>query len=325
MPRPVSAVLAAASLLLLTGCSTVAAPAEPAAEGTAAAASVDNCGTEVPLGTAPERIVTIKSTSTELLLALGLGDRVVGRAFPDGPVPEEWADEAESIPVISDFVPSQEAVLELEPDFVFGGWESNFSADGAGERDELAALGIRTYVSPAACQEEGYQPDPLTFDVLFDELLEAGRVFGAEDAAERLVDEQRAELEAIEPDDRGLTAVWWSSGEDTPYVGAGIGAPQMILDAAGLTNIAEDIPETWSSLSLEAIVEADPDVLVLVDAEWNTAESKIAALQADPATAALQAVQQRRYVIVPFAAGEGGVRNVEAAASIVEQLEALPE
>jgi iron complex transport system substrate-binding protein len=99
----------------------------------------------------------------------------------------------------------------------------------------------------------------------------------------------------------------------------------MILDAAGLTNIAADIPETWSSLSLEAIVEADPDVLVLVDADWNTAESKIAALEADPATAALQAVQQRRYVVIPFAAGEAGVRNVEAAESVVRQLESLPE
>ena len=46
-------------------------------------------------------------------------------------------------------------VLELEPDFVFGGWESNFSADGAGERDELAALGIRTYVGARLTDSTG--------------------------------------------------------------------------------------------------------------------------------------------------------------------------
>jgi iron complex transport system substrate-binding protein len=320
VPRASLATLAAASLILVAGCSSTAPVAQQSA---GPAASVDNCGVEVPIRAA-ERIVTIKSTSTELLLALGLGDRVVGRAFPDGPVPEQWAVEAESIPVISDFVPSQEAVLEYEPDAIFGGWESNFSAEGVGERDELEALGIRSYVSPAACLEPGYQPDPLTFEKLFDQITEAGTVFGAVDAAAEVVEGQRTQLESIIPDDRDLRAVWWSSGEDTPYVGAGIGAPQMIMGAAGLSNIAADVDDTWTSLGLEAIVEANPDVFVLVDAEWNTADAKIAALEANPATAALPAVQERRYVVVPFAAGEAGVRNVEAVASIVDQLGALP-
>ena len=48
---------------------------------------------------APERVVTIKSTSTEMLLALGLGDRIVGTAFQDGPVPDECADAAADLAV----------------------------------------------------------------------------------------------------------------------------------------------------------------------------------------------------------------------------------
>ena len=131
------------------------------------------------------------------------------------------------------------------------------------------------------------------------------------------------QLDAIEPSDAGLTALWYSSGDDTPYVGAGIGAPQMIMDAAGLENIAADVDDTWTSMGWEAIVAAEPDVIVLVDAPWNTAEQKIAHLESNAATASLPAVQEQRYVVVDFPATEAGVRNVGAVAAIVAQLEQL--
>lgn len=318
--------------LLLAGCaatSTASAGADDdAGAGADAAASgypvtLDNCGTEVTLDAAPERIVTIKSSTLELLLALGLEDRIVGTAFSDGPVPDAYADAASGLEVLSDKVPSQEVTLAAEPDLVFAGWESNLSAEGAGDRATLEQLGVATYVAPAACKAEGYMPDPLTFDEVFREFEEAGELFGVPDAAADLVAEQRAELEAIERNDDGLTALWYSSGSDTPYVGAGIGAPQMIMDAAGLENVAADVEDTWTSMSWEAIVAANPDVIVLVDAAWNTAEQKIALLEQNAATAALPAVQAERYVIVDFPATEAGVRNVGAVASLVEQLGAM--
>ena len=326
--RPFVLPLAAVLALGLAGCSSsTAAPAASSTPTTSASTtetvSVDNCGFDLVVATPPERIVTIKSTSTEMLLALGLGDKIIGTGFPDGPVPEEWAIAAADIPTISDFAPSQEAVLDLEPDFVFGGWESNFTAEAAGERATLDSLGIGSYVSPAACKEDGYKPDPLTFDLVFDEILEAGTIFGADDAAAELVATQSEQLESITPDDRGLSALWYSSGTDTPYVGAGIGAPQMMLDQLGVTNIAANVHDTWSSLSWEAVVDADPDVIVLVDASWNTAESKIALLEGNPATAGLTAVTNGSYLRIPFAAGEAGVRNVEATADLAAQLTAL--
>ncbi|GAB3138443.1 putative F420-0 ABC transporter substrate-binding protein [Marisediminicola antarctica] len=318
--RPLAG-LAAAGLLAVTGCSATSTGAENSAAP--ADAVIDNCGTEVDTAAAPERIVTIKSTSTELLIALGLADRVIGSAFQDGPVPEEWAAAAADIPVISDFAPSQEAVLELEPDFVFAGWESMLTAEAAGDRASLAGLGIGTYVAPSACKESGYQPEKLTFDEVFAQIAEAGRVFHAQEAAADLVAEQRSALEAIESDDRGMSALWYSSGTDTPYVGAGIGAPQMMMERLGLTNVAADVADTWSPLGWEAIIDADPDVIVLVDASWNTAASKIELLESNPATAALGAVQSSRYLVVPFAAGEAGVRNVSATANLAQQLAAV--
>jgi iron complex transport system substrate-binding protein len=278
---------------------------------------VENCGTEVTFEAAPERVVTIKSTSTEMLLALGLGDRIIGTAFQDGPVPEEWATAAADVPEISDFMPSEEAVLELEPDLVYSGWESAFAADAAGERAELASLGVASYVQPAACRS-AQVPGKLDFDEIFAEIDEVAAIFRVDAAP--LIADQRAQLDAITPDDRGLTALWYSSGTDTPYVGAGIGAPELVLETAGLTNIAGDIDQTWTSLGWESIVEADPDVIVLIDADWNTAQSKIDLLESNPATARLSAVENGAYLILPFASSEAGVRTVSAAASLVDQL-----
>ncbi|WP_262103864.1 putative F420-0 ABC transporter substrate-binding protein [Arthrobacter sp. Marseille-P9274] len=328
-------VLAAASLLL-SGCGGPApAGTAPGAAATGSATgpddgagapasafpfTVDNCGTEVTVSAPPRRVVTIKSTSTELLLALGLGDRIVGTAFADGPVPERWRQD---LPVISEQLPAQEPVLVLDPDFVYAGWESNFSADGAGERAALGKLGINTYVSPAACREPGYQPDPLTFDQIFADIREVGAIFDAGARADRLVAEQRRQLEAVEPDGKGLSALWYSSGSDTPYVGGGTGAPQLVMEAAGLRNIAADVDQAWSPLSWEAVADRNPDVIVLVDSSWSSVKKKIGVLEQHPVISQLDAVKEGRYLVVPFAASEAGVRSVETVQSLTDQLAKL--
>lgn len=321
---------AGAVLLALAGC-TPATGDVPATSGgparspaaTFAPVTVDNCGTQVTVAAPPTRVITIKSTSTEMLLALGLQDAVVGTAFADGPVPERDHAAYAAIPVLSDKVPGQEALLAAEPDFVYGGWESNFSADGAGDRTSLAALGIGTYVSPAACKERGHQPDPLTFDDVFGEIREVATLFGVADRAEKLIAAQQVRLDGVTPPPAATTALWYSSGSDTPYVGAGIGAPQMMMDAVGLTNIFAGVHDTWTSAGWEQVVAADPQVIVLVDATWNTAAKKVELLESNPATSQLTAVREHRYLTVPFPAAEAGVRNTEAVVSLSEQLAAL--
>ena len=310
--------------VLLSGCATASGSPEAAGSSPAAApVTVDNCGTEVTFDAAPERVVTIKSSTSEMLLALGVGDRIVATAYPDGPVPEEWAADAPELPVLAERVPSQEVVLEQEPDLVYAGWESNFSADGAGERESLDALGVHTYVAPSACKGEGYRPNPLTFDDVFAEIREVAGIFRVPEAAEELIAEQTGQLEDVQPLQTEASALWFSSGTDTPFVGAGIGAPQLILDKLGLTNIAGEIEDSWAPFNWEAVVDADPDVIVLVDADWNSVEQKIGVLESNPATANLTAVREERYLTVDFAATEAGVRTVPAVVELADQLAAL--
>lgn len=286
--------------------------------------TIENCGTALTLPAPPQRVIAIKSTAIEMLLALGLEDTIVGTAFADGPPSDLWADRAVNIPIISERLPGLEAALSYEPDFIYAGWESNLSFDGAAHREQLHALGIGTFVSPSACEQSAEEREPLQFSDIFTEVLDTGTLFAAESAAEEVVADLQTRLAALNPDKRGLSAVWYSSGSDVPFVGAGLGAPQMILDAAGLANIAEDVPDSWSSMSWEAVIDANPDVIVLADSAWGSAEKKIQVLQSNPATARLDAVIHNRYLEVPFPTTEAGVRNVEAVELLLEQLAALP-
>lgn len=321
-----SSIVCVFAILALAACSNAGADPATSPPPSAGVVEVDNCGTQLRIEQPPERVLAIKSTSIEMMLALGLADRMIGTAFSDGPVPDEYAAAAAEVPVVSETVPGREALLDLDPDFVYAGWESNLTDEGVGDRSELADIGVHTFVSPAACKEEGYQPDPLTFDDVANEIRLVGRIFGKEDRAEELVTEQQQRLAAVTERAKSYTGgkkvLWYSSGSEAPYVGAGIGAPAMIMDSLGLENVYGGVEDTWTSGSWEKVLEADPDLIVLVDASWNTAESKKELLASGPA-AALPAVAEERYLTVRFPAGEAGVANVEAVETLADQLEAL--
>ncbi|RYE87449.1 MAG: putative F420-0 ABC transporter substrate-binding protein, partial [Hyphomicrobiales bacterium] len=105
--------VAAAALLA----SLVAFPA--AAAAASYPLTIKNCGMAVTVDKAPERVVAIKSTATEMLLSLGLANRIVGVGFQDGPLPDDLAAAGAGLKVLADKLPSQEVVLETEPDFIY--------------------------------------------------------------------------------------------------------------------------------------------------------------------------------------------------------------
>lgn len=308
--------ISAVLLASLTACSPAGDAAATESSTVAEPTTIENCGYTLTTDPAPERVVTVKSTPLELMLALGLEERVVGSAFLDGPVPDAFAPDGWEPNVISDELPSKELLIAAKPDLVFAGWESNLSTDGIGTREDLEQLGMRSYVSPPACSFGISDTEPLTFDGVFEMYSEVGALFGIEDRAERLISEQQEQLAAIAPLESPTTALWYSSGGDAPFVGGSTGAPNMIMEAAGLTNVVADEPQSWFSMPWEAFVASDPDVIVLVDAPWNSADEKRARLEAHPATRTMRAVQQRSYIVVDFATTEAGVRNIEAVESI---------
>ncbi|MEM8923373.1 MAG: ABC transporter substrate-binding protein [Actinomycetota bacterium] len=292
-------------------------------EGSGTAAEIDNCGVSVAAGEF-DRVVTMNQGATEIALALGFGDRMIGTAYLDDAILPELAADYDTVPVVSEEYPSTEALFELEPNFVYGSYSSAFGEEAAGERGDLADLGVGSYLSPAACADFKDSGDPVTFDLVFSEFVEFATAMGDPEAGEALVAEQQAILdESFSGDFESVTVFWWDGGLDAPFTGVCCGAPGMIMDAVGVTNAFGDVDGAWTEVTWESVVDADPDVIVLIDASWDPAADKQAHLENDPALSDLSAVQEERYIVVPFSSSTPGVRNAAVVSEIASSIEEL--
>lgn len=298
----------------------------PASSG-AFPVTIDNCGQDVTVEKAPEEAITLNQGATEVALALGLEDRLAGTAYLDDQVAQQWRGAYDSVPVLAKEYPSQETFLEAEPDLAYASYASAFDAKSVGTRDELAAQKIPTYLSPFGCPDEKDQPEA-SFESAWTEIEDVATIFGVKDRGAQVVQEQEQALDDVRATStgEGIDVLWYDSNTKTPFVGGGGGGPQLVLDAVGATNIFADLADSsWEEVSWEQVVAADPEVIVLADAAWSTAEEKIEYLENDPVLSELGAVQQTRYVTVPFAASTPGVRLVEGAQTVSEQLAQFEE
>lgn len=328
LPTALPTTLLAAVVLasgLLSGCTGApgaeSAPADPTDRFPV---TVTSCGHEVTLTEQPSEVVTLNQGATEVVLALGLADRLAGTAYLDDAVPDTWSAEYDAVPVLSPEYPTNEQLLAAAPDFVYASYASAFEPAVAGTQEDLAAAGVGSYLSPFGCPEADDRPGA-SFEAVWQEVGDVATALGDPEAAERLEDEQRRQLADLgtESAGEGLDVLWWDGGTKSPNVGAGQGGPQLVVDAIGATNVFADLDGSWAEGSWEDVLASDPDVIVLVDAAWDPAEDKRAYLESDPVLRELRAVREHRYAVVPFSASTAGVRLVDGATALAEQLDEL--
>lgn len=236
-------IVAAAALGLGAVPAAGAGPAPPAPDTLVLR---DDLGREVRLPAPPRRIVSLVPAFTELLFALGAGDRLVGRTRYGVHPPE-----AREVPDVGQGVrPSIEAVVAREPDLVllFAG------ADNRSTAERFADLGL-----PALALEHN-GVDDLVANL---ELL--GRLTGREAAAGRLARRLRCQLEAVgrvasraEPR-RVYYEVW---GDPPVTVGAGSYLDSLITVAGGV-NVFGELEAPSPRVSLEAVTARRPEVVVV--------------------------------------------------------------
>lgn len=108
----------------------------------------------------------------------------------------------------------------------------------------------------------------------------------------------------------GTTKVMlYDSQTEAPFVAACCGAGGMAIEMAGGNNIFADLNGGWSTANWESVVERNPDVVVLIEAEWSSAREKASHLLTNPALSTVSAVQNVRFVTVPFTSTSPGIRN----------------
>lgn len=316
-------------LILLTACGRTEAPeaasASPDVDGrTSYPLTLDNCGVQVTFEQAPQRAVSLYQASTEILLSLGLADRMVGTSTWFDPVLPELAADNERVPRLADNDPGLEAVLDTEPDLITSASAHTFTPAVVGERARLAELGIATYQSPSVCVDADVDGEtvtrtaPLKMDTLFREITELAQIFDVQQRGEELVAKLRQRLaDAQEVPQQDATVAFWFSGLRTPYMAGCCSAPGLYATEVGATNVFADAREDWPEVSWEVVADRDPDVLVLADLsrkriDGDALDSKKAFLESDPLTRNMTAVQQQRYAVLTGSELDPGIRQIDA-------------
>lgn len=127
-------------------------------------------------------------------------------------------------------------------------------------------------------------------------------LFGRTEQADQVNARLRTTLDELKTTNAGAgkTVMWWDAKTDSPSVGGRDGGPQLVMDAVGAANAFHQLPGNWADTGWEAVLTADPDVIVLVDADWDPADAKRKYLESDPALGDLKAVKNASYVVIPF-------------------------
>lgn len=208
------------------------------------------CGDDAGTAVADEgpRIVSINPTGTEMLFAVGAGDRVVAvdsfSYFPEGtPVTD-----------LSGWEPNVEAILAYEPDLVVMDWNDDVQSS-------LEAAGVTVLVITA----------PVTFDDVYAQIASVGEATGEQEGAAEVVERMQDEIATLvadAPDGSGLT--YYHELDNTLYSVTSSTFIGTVYALFGLTNVADPADADGSSfgypqLSDEYLVDADPDLIFLAD------------------------------------------------------------
>ncbi|SPF67865.1 ABC transporter periplasmic binding domain [Propionibacterium ruminifibrarum] len=320
-------VVAGCFLLVLAGCSSGSEGSGDASSAASTAAgfpvTMTRCGQELSFDAPPERTVTVNQASTEIQLALGVHEHMVGTAAWSDQVLDEYADENAGIEQLAMNYPSLEAVLDKNPDLVTAAFEYTFTDEGIAGQERFAELGVPAYLPEYECTivNNNTTGEHLAMDDIYQEIRDLAAIHGVVGRGDELVAELQARMDAAAQTARdagseGRSVFYWYSSNEAPYSAGGIGAPQIAADTVGVTNIYADSDQEWPQVTWEDVAAKNPDVLVLGDLKremnsGDTADDKIAYLESNPVTAQMDAVRNRRYVIVPGSSLDPSMRTVD--------------
>ena len=302
--------LALAAFLL----STVAAAAYPV--------TVKSCNRDVTFEAAPKRAISNDVNLTEMMLVLGLTDRMAGYTGVSGwkTLDEEMRKGVTELPELSEKYPTKEVLLGAEADFYFAGWNYGMKVGGEVTPETLAPFGIAVYELTESCIHIGPK-EKISMADMYNDLINLGRIFGVEDKAKELVAGYEAKLaEATAKVDKSnpLRVFVYDSGEDTPFTSGRYAMPTALIEAAGGKNIMDDLDKSWATVAWEPVVDRNPEVIVIVNYGNVTAEQKIAFLKANPAFANVDAVKNDRFVVLEYVEATPGPRNIRAVEKLVD-------
>lgn len=251
---------------------------------------------EVTFDSPPKRAVTTSHFMTEMLLSLGLEDSMAGTSWADNDILPQLQEAYNEVPVLSKRYPSKEVLYSVEPDFI-SGWHSSLNPKRLAGVDELMENGITPYIIRSL--EKG-----ATIEDMYEDYYTLGKIFDVREEAHRVVDELKESVEkakSIHRDTRSKRILAYDSGREAPFVVAGSGLGNDIITLAGGDNIFSDITGNYATVSWEAVLERDPEIILIVNYAGEKYQEKIEFFKENDFTRELDAVKNNNFVVVNLA------------------------
>ncbi|MFT4088841.1 MAG: ABC transporter substrate-binding protein [Gordonia sp. (in: high G+C Gram-positive bacteria)] len=310
-------ILLAAAGLLLAGCSSnstnsTSTAVDPASlDDTGFPMTIENCGHQLTIKSPATRIFSFNQEMSESLLSMGLANQMVATGRWNEPVLPSLAADAKKVKNLGNDT-SAEAVLDLEPDLLAASWDP-FQESSFGSRATFEKVGVPVYISPTECvgkqntgdSDNSERTGMIDVNVFYDELKQLATIAGRPDRGTELVDDLKKKVDdAQKYDFSSVTAAFWYADSETPYMAGCCGASGFIAEQLKLKNVFADTKKDWPQVSWEAVAAKNPDVLVIPDLDRDNLKSadsgaaKIAFLESNPITKQMDAVKNKRYVLI---------------------------
>ncbi len=325
---------------ILTACGTSESPGSDVSKHAATEGRTtypltikNNCGMDVRIDEAPQRAVSVNQGSTEILLSLGLEDRMVGTSTWTDAIRPNLAKANATVPRLGDNAVSYERVLQEEPDIVTASFGGSLNDEDPDRRDQYAKLGVPTYIAPSHCDGrtdesgDGPRDHPLQMDVIYQEITQLAEIFDVPSRGEKLIASLKARIvkAAANAPDSDVTIAYWFANTELPYMAGCCGSSGVISRTIGVKNVFADTQTEWPQVSWETVLDRDPTVIVLGDLRRKSQsgdklEDKIRFLESNPVTKRLTAVRKKRYVIMNGADMNPSIRTVDGTEKLAKAL-----
>ena len=278
--------------------------------------SVNSCNRTVSFDSPPQRAISNDVNLTEMMLVLGLSDKMVGYTGISGwkTLDEEMRLGVKQLPELSPKYPTKEVLVGADADFFFAGWNYGMKVGGEVTPETLKPFGINVYELTESCIHI-MTKKKASMDDMYNDLLNLGLIFQIENRAKKLVDAYRSDLnnftQKLEPIAAKKVFVY-DSGEDTPFTAGRYAMPTALIEAAGGINIMDDFQKSWGTVTWEEVIDRNPEIVVIVNYGKVTAEQKRKFMMSNPAFANIDAVKNDRFVTLEYVEATPGPRNIKA-------------
>jgi len=271
---------------------------------------VDDMGNVVVLNEPPERIVSLAPSNTEMLFAVGAGDKVVGVTdVCDYPYNfTAWIEAGNMSSIGPYWQPAVEPIITLDPDLIFASTASEEAAE------TLKNLGYNVLIV-----------EPKTINGVLEAVLLIGRATGNHVEASELVSNLRARMDAVintvataASTPKVYYEVW---GPDIQSAGPGTFIDELITLAGG-ENIFHDAGSSFPMVSSETVIMKNPDVIIFPHMYMGTVSwGTYAKIAGRPGWDSISAIQNDDFYIIDASIiSRSGPRLVDALETIAEMI-----